>query len=298
MDPHDRGQAKDDARRYLLALAHRNAAVYEALPGTRAIIVMGSVASGHCDQYSDLDMAVYHEDVPSEATLQTACRHNGGGERTLLGPRSDDGLVESYLVQGVECQFAHLRVAAWEEGMATVLDQHDVTSPLHKAISGLLEALPLSGAPLIREWQDRASRFPDALAQAMVEHYLVIPALWGIEQRLLTRDATLWLFQGLVEAEQQILGVLAGLNRQYYSTFQFKRLAHFVAQLAVAPPNLATRLDALFYVPPPQATAQLRGLVEETVALVEQHMPQVDTAQARQKLARHQHTWMAVTEGL
>jgi hypothetical protein len=95
----------------------------------------------------------------------------------------------------------------------------------------------------------------------------------------------------LVESVQNLVGVLSGLNRLYYSTFQFKRMSGFVEQMKIAPENLAARLEGLFHYEASVAVNELETLVRETVKLVEVHMPQVDTSSAKRKLGWRQQPW-------
>lgn len=66
-----------------------------------------------------------------------------------------------------------------------------------------------------------------------------------------------------------ILRVLAGLNRQYFSTFQFKRTRAFCARVSIAPGHRADRIENLFDGPVADSIADLERLVDETVILVE-----------------------------
>lgn len=279
-----------EASRTLLALARRIAQVYAAQPHARAIILTGSAAEGESDYYSDLDIILYYDKLPADEELLAAFQRNEGQDYRLLG-RADEEKIESYLVDGVECQCAHTTIAAWERDMAVVLEQLDVTTPLQKALSGMLEALPLYGESLVRQWQAKLVAYPETLARAMVEHYLPVYPLWGLQERLAGRDATVWVYEMLVEIAQHLLGVLAGLNRRYYSTFQFKRMHRFVAQLDIAPPDFADRLESLFHADVASAAEQARALTRETVALVDEHMPQVDTSRARARIDFQQQAW-------
>ncbi len=290
----------NEASPYLLALAERNARVYIALPQTRAIVVAGSASEGVSDFYSDLDVINYYDELPSDEALRVARQQNQGaefGESHQFGSRDAGEFFESYKVNGVECQVVHTTIAVWEEEIAQVREQHDVASPLQKALSGMLEAIPLHGEPLVRQWQATIADYPDALAEAMVKHFLSFFPVWGMRERFTTRDATWWLHQILVEAEEHILGTLAGLNHLYFSSFQFKRTHRFVQHMRIAPANLANRLDALLYADPSAALTQLEELVRETVALVEQHMPQIDTAAERKLLDYRQQAWEPKSTG-
>jgi len=279
------------ASTYLLSLARRVAAPYTAWPQTQAVLVMGSAAEGVSDFFSDLDMAIYYDALPTEAQLAAAREANQGEAKWFLGDREQGTLAEGYLVRGIECQFAHATVAAWERDMARVLVERDVTSPLQKALEGTLHGLPLYGEALLQQWKARAARYPDPLAQAMVEHYLSFFPLWYLEERFAVRDATLWRYQILVEAAQNLLGVLAGLNHLYYSTFQFKRMHRFVGQMQIAPPKMAERLESLFTLDSRAAIRELEALVGDTVSLVEQHMSQIDTTRVRNRLGQRQQPW-------
>jgi hypothetical protein len=283
----------NEASQYLLGLAKRNAQAYASLPNVRALIVTGSSAEGVSDFYSDIDTIIYYDELPSEEALQIALQQNQGEGRRVYGERETGSFFESYQVRGVECQFAHGTIAVWEQEIALVLEQLDVTSPIQKALSGMQEAIPLYGEPLVRQWQSRIANYPDALAEAMVKHFLAYFPVWGLQQRFTTRDATWWLHQILVESEEHILGTLAGLNHLYFSSFQFKRLHRFVEHMHFAPHNLANRLDVVLYAEPATAIPQLRELVQETVALVEQYMPQIDTTSARKSLDFQQQAWDA-----
>ncbi len=280
------------ASSHLLVLARRIAAAYLTHAQPQAILLTGSAAENQSDCYSDIDTILYYDELPSEEALHAARQPNTGSDRLwVIGDRGEGAIVESYLVDGVECQFAHTTIAAWEKDIAAVLDKLEVATPNQKALSGLLHGIPLHGEALIRQWQARAADYSDALAQAMVEKYLAFSPIWYTRQRFITRDATLWLYQTLVESAQNILGVLAGLNRLYYSTFQFKRMRLFVDQMSIKPDDLADRLDSLFRLDAEPAINQLESLVADTVALVEKHKPQVDTSKVRQRLGQRQQPW-------
>jgi predicted nucleotidyltransferase len=61
-----------EAGRYLTDMARRNARAYAALPEARAVLVAGSVAAGQSDFYSDIDLMVYYDALPSEEALAAA----------------------------------------------------------------------------------------------------------------------------------------------------------------------------------------------------------------------------------
>ena len=107
-------------------------------------------------------------------------------------------------------------------------------------------------------------------------------------ERLARSDALLWHYQARVEALQNLLGVLAGLNHRYYSTFQFKRMRRFIASLQHVPTALADRVERVLTAEPILAGEELESLVRDTVALVETHMPEISSEHGRRYLGRRQ----------
>jgi hypothetical protein len=85
--------------------------------------------------------------------------------------------------------------------------------------------------------------------------------------------------------------VLAGLNRLYFSTFQFKRMHAFVGRMTQAPPDLAGRIDRLF-TQPERAAAELESLVGETVELVRRELPDIDVTAAARWLGVRPSPWL------
>lgn len=281
---------------YLLELVKRNVKAYIANPKTQAVMVTGSVAEGLCDEYSDCDVVLYYDELPSDDELYLAHQQNPGAELIeILGDRQDGAFGETFCMNGVEFQFAHTAIALWEQEMVSVLEEFNVSSPIMKMLYGLSIGIPLYGEALIGQWKAQVANYPDRLAQMMVEKHLQFFALWGMQEKLARRDTTLWYYQILVESAQNLLGVLSGLNHLYYSTYQFKRMSRLIEQMKIVPENLATRLEELFHQPPSIAVLQLEALVQETIQLVEIYMPQVNTTSAKRKLGWRQQPW-AISE--
>ncbi|MCB0044800.1 MAG: hypothetical protein KDD92_05170 [Caldilineaceae bacterium] len=281
------------ASRYLTDLAAWIAAPYAELPGARAGMVTGSAAKGLADYYSDLDMTMYYaETLPTDDTLAETRRRFGAAERKwLLGDPAEGSFAEAFDVNGIEVQIGHTTIAAWEAGIDQVLVELDCATPLQKALEGTLACQALFGEALIHRWKERIAAYPPELAQAMVRHNLRFFPLWALETHFRKWDATIWYYETLVEMCQHLVGVLAGLNRLYFTTFQFKRATRFIEEMSIRPRNLAPRLDALFRQELDQALPELKALVTETVMLVEAEMPDIDTEPVRSRLARRHAPW-------
>jgi hypothetical protein len=280
------------ASNHLLDLARRIADAYITLPGLRAFMVTGSTAEASSDFYSDLDMTAYYDVLPSEEAFAAARTSLGGSERVwLIGDRAEGGFAEAFVLEGIECQIGHITIETWAREMAEVLEKLNVDTPLHKAMEGTVKCIALYGEPLIEEWKAKLRAYPDALGRAMVERHLRFPAVWLIHDRLAVRDATIWHYQALVELAHNLLAVLAGLNRRYFTTFQFKGLRSFAQALSISPEKLADRIELLFGQDRRAAVDEAESLVRETLDLVDRHMPEVDTSGSRRRLGQRAEKW-------
>jgi len=264
-----------DATARVRRLARRLADTYVAHSQPRAILLVGSGATGNADGFSDLDMLLYYSEPPDEVRL-AAARDQFAVERFRGIPWPDEtGCSERYSIDGIQCQLGHAVIEGWEREIARVVDDLELDRALLKQLSGLFEGLPLHGEDLIAQWRLRAA-YTERLQRAMVEMHWNFFPWWYYEEKLRARDATVWRYDVLVQSAYDIVGLLAALNRIYFSSFEFKRADSFLSRLEVAPPNLPARLDALFDADEPTSTLELERLVEETRALVADRFPDID----------------------
>jgi hypothetical protein len=244
-------------------------------------LVSGSVVEDLADARSDVDMSIVLDPLPDAAALEAACVQAGGAAWFWRTPAGDDGsFVVAFKLEDIEVQIGYSSPAAQTAQLDEVLVKHNPDTPLHKLCEGLAKAEPLAGAAQLAALQARIAHFPPELGLAMVEFWLKTPTPWRAITQILHRDATLWCREILVEACWRQLGMLAGLNQRYFTRFQLKRMHKLAAQFAIAPPDLAARIDTLLQAPLPQAFDQLHALEGEVLALVALHLPAVDVAPA------------------
>jgi len=258
----------------LNALADQLAAVYLAHTEPHAILLVGSAASGGVDGFSDVDLLLYYDSVPSSVAL-TAARARIGAERFAGTDWPGEGYSERYDIGGIHCQLGHALIEPWEAEIRRVVDELELDARLMKQLMGLAEGRPLHGETLIEGWRRRAA-FTPRLQRAMIEHHWRFFPWWHYEEKLSRRDTTVWRHEVLVQSAYNLVGVLAALNRTYFSNFEFKRVHACLVAFDVAPRAFAERLEALFTATPGDSTAELERLVDETRILVAERFPDLD----------------------
>ena len=269
---------------YLQELARRVTTAYVAAAGTRAALLAGSAASGDADYYSDVDLILYYDELPSEEAL-AAARASLGVRELDRTAREEHAVLEFFRVDGVECQLAHLLTTRVEARAANLVAEIEADEQMLKVVSGLFEGLPLHGADVIESWR-AAIVYSDELQRAQIERHWQFFPLWYFDERIATRDALLWRQEILVEAAFSLLAVLAALNRVWFSRFEVKRMRKLVSRLKLAPPRFADRVEQMLR----GDVGELEALVEETRDLVSEHVPGVHLP-LREPLHSREQPW-------
>ena len=231
------------------------------------------MASGTSDEFSDVDLILFYESWPGAAAIDASRAATGetADHVVLGGDPAGDIYLEQFRVEGVACQLVHQTVDAWRAMAATVLEDLDTASPTQKALSGLHAGAVLHGDEVIAGLRSEAA-YPAPLRAAMVRDHRDVFPLWRL-QGMGARDAELWQRGQLVAGFEKVLGMLAGVNEVYFSTFQLKHTRALVASFAVAPPDLVDRMEAALVAPIGEAAAELQRVVTETLAIVGEVLP-------------------------
>jgi predicted nucleotidyltransferase len=259
---------------------HARRVVDEALARgpLRAALLAGSVGRGDADEWSDIDLLLYVDELPPAGAPGELRRALGGVEPRPKRRHEDEADGIEFFLEGVLTEVSWLTVDAVERRLDTLLvDLEDLDEPWQKVALGLLEGLPLEDDGTIERWRRRLEGFPEPLRRALIElHWRDLFPLWHWVDSLDARDCELFRLEMLVDGILRLLGVLAALNGVYYSRSHLKRVGDLVAGFAVAPADLKARLDALPGLPPREAADQLGALAAETRALVLAEMPDLE----------------------
>ena len=283
-----------------LALAQQLTPYYCADPKVAAVVVAGSVALGYADRFSDLDLAVFWSLTPTEKERGAIIKRAGGRHAQLVPFLEGEACgMDTYEVDGIAIDVQHMDEEATRRILTYVLDRFDPSLSKQRHLAILLSALPLADpSAVLTDWQSRAQVYPRELSVAMVRAYLLFPPAWEQEQ-LAERSELLALYEALCTAQKQMLLVLMGLNHLYYPGWRW--VERLMAQMRIAPPRLAARCKQLFgivSIDPLASVYQLHDLIEETFRLVQTHLSECDTTQARALFQERRRIGIRLVDGL
>lgn len=276
-DP-DAAGAPVEAGARLRRLARRLCDAHRGLDdGSLLALVSGSTVDGTADERSDVDMTIVFAELPAPAELQAACTRAGATPWFWTGGQwEEQAVVVAFRIDGTEVQIGYSTHAALADQIDELLLRHNPDTPLHKLGEGLLKAEPLYGHARLQALQQRLAAFPDGLALAMARHFAATAVPWKAMAQIVHRDAPLWCRELQVQAAYRLLGLLAAVNRRYYTTFQNKRLHRLAASYDRAPAAFADRLEQLLQLPPTAAAEALFALEGEVLQIVGEAFPGLD----------------------
>ncbi|MEM7129451.1 MAG: nucleotidyltransferase domain-containing protein [Chloroflexota bacterium] len=272
-----------------IAIAKKIASVYRCNPNVQVMILGGSVARQWADPYSDLELGVFWNSPPTDEERTTLIRQAGGDLWTFHShpPYSTWIASEHWGLERIEIDsrtyagtsmidVKHMTVTNLEQCIQDVIEELDTALDKQVVLSAIVDGISLIGDEALQNWQLQARSFPTPLAVKIVQENLWFgpwfPALGYIE-----RNDVLVTHQHFIWAGQSMLRVLAALNRVYYPSSEHKWMTRLANELQFAPPNLAERLQEVFTLDLAGGWKSLRTLLDETIQLVEEHLPEVNS---------------------
>ena len=265
-----------------LALAKAITPVYSQNPKVQAVMLGGSVSRGCADVYSDLDIAVFWVDPASVEERKAAIAQIGGELWSFdRSPGIEHYGLREVIIAGnrytgtAMVSAHHVTVAEVEQSVSDVVDRLATSLEKQGLISAIQQGIPLYGVELLLKWQTRANAYPQELAIKMVQENLWFGP-WFCPEAYVARDDLLVLHQHFLWVEQGMLKVLAGLNHIYYPSTEHKWMDQLIGDMRIAPSDLSARLKQVLQLDPLQAWRELRTLIDETLSLLESHLPEVD----------------------
>jgi hypothetical protein len=247
--------------------------------GIKAIVIAGSVARGYADEYSDIEIPIFWDALPDDATRHAVVDAlNAKFLHAYDGPAHEDQL----LIDGVQVDLWDIAVTHQEEKLEGVLHEHLFDLGSLNALDTVRSCIPLFGQDLVQEWKLRAQEFPDDLALKIVQEHIAAFSIGELFILAHRKNPTAF-YSRLSFLQQEAFLVLLALNHRYFPTFKW--LYQALAAMEIKPPSIDRRFRQAYETPYLEAAADTRLLLEEIAHLVEVQFPQVDLALVHRRLS-------------
>jgi predicted nucleotidyltransferase len=261
--------------RWRLDFAHTLSAQLQQFAEVEAVAVLGSVARGYSDAFSDLELLLVWKERPNPDQQSILLRALRAEHRY---PKFDPGYQSAFRIQGIPVDLWHTTIAQEEAVIHSVM--HDLSLDLvaSNRLDTLGWCIPLHGADHIHEWKARIQAYPRELAlrylQAYIPHFHLRQLNFAAR-----RDNPTAFYHTLTDIQCSLFLVLLALNTAYFPTFKWMYPA--MQRMPRTPFQITERLRAMFSEPPAQAAAHLRAVLRETLDMIEPAYPDLDTTYAR-----------------
>lgn len=254
--------------------AERLATGYAASDRVAAVTVAGSVGAGLADRWSDLELDCYWLQPPTDTDRRAPAERVGAVFDAFWDYDPDDReWSEDYRVGALPVTISNFTVDTVEQMLDAVIAGAGTDPVMHMRLAALQRCRVLHGAELVASWRSRAGGYPDALVSAMVRHWLAAEALagWSARDALVERGDQIALHALLCRIETAVLGTVLALNRIYLPHRVAKWQRSLLAEVRLAPDDLAERMADLWRPPMPRALAAAEALLTDMVELAVRH---------------------------
>jgi hypothetical protein len=255
--------------------------------GMRAIVVGGSVARGYADEYSDLEMPLFWGELPSDE-VRKAIVADLGAEFLYGydGPSNEDQL----LIDGFQVDFWQCLVAYEETVFEDVLTRFDTDLGSSNFVDTIRACIPLHGEVLIDRWKEMAQRYPDELAVRNIQECLGRLNRGHLEVHARRGNPTV-MYGTIGDLQRQVFLILLALNREYFPSYKWMYRA--LDKMPIKPANIGRRFRAAYAGSQAEAIRDMLDVVQETIALVEERFPQVNTGVVKRRLSMPRRVYEA-----
>jgi len=197
------------------------------LEGVDAIILGGSVAAGTADEYSDIEIGIYWEILPSIEWLENFIQKTFQVKPIRMSELSSINLTLSpFWYQDYIVDMKHQKTSSVSQTIENLANSSIINHHEQLMLEVIQNCIVFSGFELINNWKSRLI-YPDALAQEIINSNL---DLLQIDQLLLLseNDCLSLFYSNLAAFHSTILEILLAINKRYTrgdSKWQQKRLS-------------------------------------------------------------------------
>jgi hypothetical protein len=265
-----------EASRWRIEFAKELIEFYVPRNGIRMAVLSGSPPKGLSDEYSDLDIIVFWDQVDAEWLEANPLSEIECERKYFRRMGEADVYLESYYFGELKADFGHVTLTAWKETVDDVLERHSTDASSLDSIAGFLTSMPLHGAELVEEWKARMSPYPEELALKVVRQHRRFFVPGYLLNQAYRRGDVLAYYDGVCLMLKNLLNILAGLNRMYLSTDEPRWVSYHLDRMSIKPDDMWERMQSVLTSDAEDAVEILDGLMVDVLRLIAERMPELD----------------------
>ena len=264
--PHDATEASHI--RYQLA---RDIAERCPTPLGLEVVLTGSASHGFSDEFSDIEMVFYSDQIPSTENRQSWLYEIDADQSSFDAEPIEDGSIwATFRYQGIWVEAGWQTFNAHERLLHDILAASIIDHPRLTLAEITACAVPLRTQGQLAHWQEQLTHYPDQLQRRLITgatELWMFPHLIEMRWVMARRGQWLLLRDRLIRAVYDVLRILFAVNKQWEP--EWKWLDAVVASLSIKPERLVERINAIASMSlSEQSVAACLQLVLDTLLLI------------------------------
>lgn len=243
----------------------------EGTKGIRAIIVGGSVARGYADEYSDIEIPIFWEELPNENLRKLIIKELNA---EFFYPYNHEAREDNIIINDFRIDLWHITLEQEEEVIKSVIKDFEIDFGSSNAIDTIRTCIPMFGEEIISSWKAKAKEYPRQIAINNISKAL--QSIDGRQAELyLQRENSTLLFEHIANLQKSIFIILLALNKEYFPTFKwmYKSLQSF----KIKPDNVEQRFRDVFKYPIKEAFENILTIMFDTLDMINKMYPEINT---------------------
>lgn len=257
--------------KWRIELAEQICEKVKVIEGVKAIVIGGSVGRGYADEYSDLEILIFWDEYPDENTRKLIVKKLNA---EYFYPYNYEGREDNVIVNGFRIDLWHLTLEQEEQVIKSVTEDFEIDFGSSNAMDTIRTCIPLFGEEIIYSWKNRAKEYSKEIAIKNIKESL--HSIDGTQAELyLKRQNSTLIYEHIANLQKNIFLIFLALNKQYFPTFKW--MYKSFEALKIKPKNIEQRFRAVFTYPPRKAYENTLGIMMETLDMINEVYPEIDT---------------------
>lgn len=250
--------------------------------GLRAILLLGSVAKGIADAYSDIELSFIWTG-PTTAEERAAVFQEVSKEPLFAEEKENGEWVSAFTYKSVKIDISHLEMSMLQPRIEDVIGARSTAIAGQTLLAAIQDSSALYGQEALDEIKSQIAEYPLELSTRCIQVNASFVE-WSMRNALLDRKDMV-AFHHLIDLTLlQMLRLLSALNRTYLRSYNFKWFRYDASKLSFKPDNFEDRVEALLSGSDAEAVEELDKLLHEVFELVQKQRPDIDVSQSLEKL--------------